>query len=111
MTLNTSAVAVCCSRACAGSRVRALPFCCGSVRVELAGRGAVGALFRLGLVVLPCRVFAGLRLLVRGRLTEPLPWANDHTLPHYEAPCAPQQNSPSIGSYGSLTALRRRWPN
>ena len=32
---------------------------------------AVGALFRSGLVVLPCRVFAGLRLVARRRFTWP----------------------------------------
>ena len=33
-----------------------------------------------------------------------LPWADDHTLPHHEVRCAPQQNSLSIGSYGSLAS-------
>src|SRR5712692_4929148 len=70
MTFSTSAVAVCCSRASASSRVRALTWSCRSTRVELAGRAAVGALSRLGFVVLPCCVFAGLRLIVRRRLTE-----------------------------------------
>src|SRR6266566_5397405 len=100
MTRSTSDVAVCCSRASASSRVRALTCSCRSARVELAGRAAVGPSLRVGFVVLLCGVFAGLRLIARRRLTEP-PWADDHTLPHHEAYCAPQQNSLSIGSYGS----------
>src|SRR6516164_8781052 len=68
-----SLVAVCCSRASASSRVSALTCCCRSARVELAGRASAGALLGLSLVVLPRRVFAGLRFLVRGRLTEPSP--------------------------------------
>jgi hypothetical protein len=52
---------------------------------------------RLGFLVLPCCVFAGLpaysATLSHG--------ADDHTQPHHEARCAPQQNSLSIGSYGS----------
>jgi hypothetical protein len=67
---STSEVAFCCSRASASSRVRALTCSCTSARVELAGRVAVGALLRLGFVVLPCCVFAGLRLIVRCRVTE-----------------------------------------
>src|ERR1700726_159265 len=83
MTRSTSEVAVCCSndsrgslssRACcsrtsANSRVSALTCFCRSARVELAGRTAVGALLHLGLVVLPC--CAGLRVIVRRRLTGP----------------------------------------
>src|SRR6266436_2106565 len=102
MTPRTSDVAVCCSRASASSRVRALTCSCRSARVELAGRASVGVLLRLGFVVLACCAFAGLRVIVRRRLTEPFPWADDHTLPHYEVRCAPQQNSLSIGSYGSI---------
>src|SRR6476660_5221696 len=102
MTCNTSAVAVCWSRASASSRVRALTCSCRSARVELAERAAVGALLRLGFVVLPRCGFAGLRLILRRRLTEPFPWADDYTLPHHEGRCAPQQNSVSIGRYGSL---------
>jgi hypothetical protein len=101
ITRSTSEVAVCCSRASASSRVRALTCSCRSARVELAGRASVGASLRLGFVVLACCAFAGLRLIVRRRLTEPFPWADDHTLPHHEVRCAPQQNSLSIGSYGS----------
>src|SRR6516225_11836161 len=71
MIFSTSAVAVCCSRASPSSRVRALTCCCRSAGVELAWRVAVGALLRLSFVVLPCRVFAGLRVIVRRRLTEP----------------------------------------
>src|SRR6516225_5087688 len=78
MTRSTSEVAVCCSsastscfRASASSRVRAPTSSCRSATVDLPGRAAVGALFRLGLAVLLCRVFAGLRLIVRRRLTEP----------------------------------------
>jgi hypothetical protein len=55
----------------------------------------------LGFVVLPCCVFAGLRLIVRRRFTETFLWADDHTLPHQGGRCAPQQNSASIGSFGS----------
>jgi hypothetical protein len=47
--------------------------------------------------------------MVRRHLTEPFPWADDHTLPHHDIRCAPQQNSLSIGSYGSkarITALQ-----
>jgi hypothetical protein len=73
MTRSTSEVAVCCSRASASSRVRALTCSCRSARVELTGRVAVGALLRLDFVVLVCRVFAGLRLMVRCRLTESFP--------------------------------------
>src|SRR5260221_2234646 len=101
MMRSTSEVAVCCSRASASSRVRALTCSCRSARVELAGRASVGVLLRLGFVVLACCAFAGLRVIVRRRLTEPFPWADDHTLPHHEVRCAPQQNSLSIGSYGS----------
>jgi hypothetical protein len=78
MTRSTSEVAVCCSsasascfRASASSRVRVPTCSCRSARVELAGRAAVGALLRLGFVVLPCCAFAGLRPIVRRRLTEP----------------------------------------
>src|SRR5712692_4016135 len=56
---------------CTSSRARALTCCCRSARVELAWRAAVGALLRLGFVVLPCCVLAGLRVIVRRRLTEP----------------------------------------
>ncbi len=101
MTRSTSEVAVCCSRASASSRVRALTCSCRSARVELAGRASVGVLLRLGSVVLACCAFAGLRAIVRRRLTEPFPWADDHTLPHHEVRCAPQQNSLSTGSCGS----------
>ena len=69
MTPSTSEVAVCCSRATASSRARALTCCCRSARVELAGCAAVGASLRFGLVVLPGRVFA-LRLIVPRRPTE-----------------------------------------
>jgi hypothetical protein len=103
MMRSTSEVAVCCSRASASSRVRALTCSCRSARVELAGRASVGVLLRLGFVVLACCAFAGLRVIVRRRLTEPFPWADDHTLPHHEVRCAPQQNSLSIGSYGSIS--------
>jgi hypothetical protein len=34
-----------------------------------------------------------------------LPRADDHRLPHHEVRCAPQQNSLSIGSYGSISTL------
>ena len=78
ITPSISEAAVCCSsastscfRASASSRVRALTCSCRSARVELVGRAAVGALLRLGFVVLPCCVFAGLRLILRRRLTEP----------------------------------------
>src|SRR5262245_53360427 len=67
---NISVVAVCCSRASASSRVRALTCSC-RLEVELATRAAVGAFLRLGFVVLPCCGFAALRLIVRHRLTEP----------------------------------------
>ena len=101
MTRSTSDAAVCCSRASASSRVRALTCSCRSARVELAGRASVGTLLRLGFVVLACCAFAGLRLIVRRRLTEPFTWADDHKLPHQGVRCATQQNSLSIGSYGS----------
>src|ERR1700756_4456251 len=55
----------------ASSRMRPLTCCCRSARVELAGRAAVGTLSRLGFLVLPCCVFAGLRLAARRCLTEP----------------------------------------
>ena len=71
---STSEVAVCCSRASVSSRVRALTCCCRSARVELAGGAAVGALLRLGFLVLPRCVFAGLRVIVRRRVTEPSRW-------------------------------------
>src|ERR1700756_168505 len=71
MTLSTSEVAVCCSRASASSRVRALTCSCRSATVELAWRAAVGALLRLGFFVLLCCVFAGLRFMAQRRLTEP----------------------------------------
>src|SRR5258708_1655862 len=93
MACRTSEVAICCSNASASSRVRALTCSCRSARVELAGRASVGVLLRLGFVVLACCAFAGLRVIVRRRLTEPFPWADDHTLPHYEVRSAPQQNS------------------
>src|SRR5262249_29475652 len=78
-----------------------------SARVELDWRAAVGALLRSGFVLVACCVFAGLRLIVRRRLTEPLSLGDDHTLPHHEVRCAPQQNSLSIGSYGSHSVIRR----
>ena len=71
MTLSTSEVAACYSRASASSRVRALTCSCRSARVELSERTAVCALLRLGFVALPRCVFAALRLIVRRRLTEP----------------------------------------
>src|SRR6516165_6549987 len=90
-----SLVAVCCSSASAScfcasasSRVRAPTCSCRSARVELATRAAVGALLRRGFVVLPCCVFAGLRLIVRRRLTDPFLWADEHTLPHHGVCCA-----------------------
>ena len=69
MTLSTSAVAVCCSRAAASSRVSALTCFCRSARIELTGCAAVGASLRFGLVVLPGHVFA-LRLIVPRRPIE-----------------------------------------
>src|SRR5215475_7472155 len=105
ITCRTSEVAVCCSRASASSRVRAPTCSCRSARVELDWRAAVGALLRSGFVLVACCVFAGLRLIVRRRLTEPLSLGDDHTLPHHEVRCAPQQNSLSIGSYGSFTSF------
>src|SRR5262249_40953776 len=89
------------SRASASSRVRELTCSCISARVELAPGAAVGAFLRLGFVVPPRCVFAGLRLMVRRRLTDPFPWPDDRTLPHQGGRCAPQQNSVSIGRYGS----------
>src|SRR5262249_36958901 len=73
MTRATSRVVVCCSRDSASSRLTALTCSCRSALVELARHGAVGGLLRLGFVVLPCCVFAGLRLIVRRRLTQPCP--------------------------------------
>src|SRR6516164_11231354 len=104
MTLSTSAVAICCSRASASWRVRALTCSCRSARVELAGGAAVGAWLRLGFFVLLCCAFAGLRLMVQRRLTEPFPCVDDHTLPHHEVRRAQQQNSLVIGSYRSFTS-------
>jgi hypothetical protein len=68
-TRRTSDDAVCCSRASASSRVRALTCACRSARVELAGRAAVGALLRFGLVGLRCCVFEVFRFTVPRRLT------------------------------------------
>src|ERR1700738_1436557 len=87
ITLSTSAVAVCCSRASASSRVRALTWSCRSARVELAGGAAVGAVLRLGFFVVLYCVFAGLLLIAQRRLTEPFTWADDLTLPHHEVRC------------------------
>ena len=77
MTFSTSAVAVCCSsasarcfRASANSLVR-WSSCFSRFREGTRPRAGVGPLLRLGFVVLPCCVFAGLRLIVRRRLTEP----------------------------------------
>src|SRR5262249_49348352 len=71
MTFNTSAVAVCCSRASASSRVRALTCSCRPSRVGLTGRAAAGALLRLGLGRAAVPRFRWLRLMVRRRLAEP----------------------------------------
>src|SRR5262249_9688088 len=108
MMLSTSEVAVCRSRASASSRVRAVTCCCRSARVELAGRAAVGALLRLGFVVLACCAFAGLRLIVPRRLTEPFTWADDQTLSHHGVRCAPQQNGSANGTDGSTAAMQLR---
>jgi hypothetical protein len=62
-------------------------------------------LLRLGFFVVLCCVFAGLLLIAQRRLTEPFTWADDLTLPHHEVRCAPQQNSLSIGSYGSKARI------
>jgi len=85
MTRSTSEVAVCCSsassscfRVSASSRVRAPTCSCRSATVDLPRRVAVGALLRLGLVVLPCCAFLGLRLIVRLPSRRALPWAADH---------------------------------
>src|SRR5215831_20266654 len=96
MTPNTSDVAACCSRASASSRVRALTFCCRSARVELARRVAVGELLRFGLVGLRCCGFAGFRLTVPRRLTEPSRARGTFNLPHREGRCAAQQNWPHM---------------
>src|SRR5262249_4773502 len=106
MTRRTSANAFSRSIASFSSLVRASSFSFRSATEGLLWRAAVGALLRSGFVVLACCVFAGLRLIVRRRLTEPLSLGDDHTLPHHEVRCAPQQNSLSIGSYGSNSALR-----
>src|SRR6516162_2383268 len=71
MTLRTSEVAACCSSASSRSRVRWSSCFCRSAALGLRRRAAVGALLRLGFVVLPCCAFAGLRLIVRRRLTLP----------------------------------------
>jgi hypothetical protein len=94
-------------RASASSRVRALTCSCRSARVELAWRAAgFGALLRSGLVVLACCVFAGLRLIVRRRLTEPFTGADDHTLPHHGVRCAPQQVHPRLAAMGQTRPWR-----
>src|ERR1700756_3872354 len=109
MTLSTSEVAVCCSRASASSRVRALTCSCRSARVELAGGAAVGALLRLGFFVLLCCVFAGLRLIAQRRLTEPFTWTDDHTLPHHGVPLCVTANlaatTRSFGDVGPMSGL------
>jgi hypothetical protein len=104
MTRSTSDAAVCCSRASASSRVRALTCSCRLAR-ELAGRASVGALLRLGFVVLACCAFAGLRLIVRRCLTEPFTWAGDHRLPHHGVRCAPQQIHSRLTAMGHKPAL------
>jgi hypothetical protein len=96
MSLRTLEVAVCCSRAAASSRVRALTCSCRSARVEPAGRAADGPLLRFGFVVLRYRVFAGLRVMVFTSQS----LGRRPTLPHRGVRCAPQQNSLSIVSYG-----------
>jgi hypothetical protein len=45
------------------------------------------------LAVLPCRVFAGLRLMVPRRLTSCSPWADDRSLAQQQVCCAAQQIS------------------
>src|SRR6516225_7546517 len=118
MICSTSAVAVCCSIASASSRVRTSSFFCASFssRVRKSSclsrsaaeeprrRAAVGALLRWGFVVLPRCVFAGLRVIVRRRLAEPSPWADNPTLPHHEVRCAAQQ----IGSRGVRDGSKTR---
>src|SRR5262249_42091480 len=88
--LQFAGIAVCCSRASASSRVRVLTRSCRSATVELAGRAAVRALLRAGLAVLPCRVFAGLRLMVPRRLTSCSRWADDRSLAQQQVCCAAQ---------------------
>ena len=113
MTRSTSEVAVCCSRASASSRVRALACACRSGRVELAGRVVVGALRRFGRVGLRCCGFAGLRLIVRRRLTEP---SHGPTTLYYHIVDAVVQHSINrpgyvrIGSQARITALQHPQP-
>jgi hypothetical protein len=80
--------------------------------LELAGRGAIGALLRLGFFVLACCAFAGLWLIVDAvssspsrALLEPFPWADDPNLPHHEVRCAPQQDRSANVSLGSESRL------
>jgi hypothetical protein len=59
---------------------------------ELLRRPA-DVLVRCGFAVLPGRVFAGLRLIVRRTLTEPSPKRDGRILTHHGLPCALQQIS------------------
>jgi hypothetical protein len=84
MTLSTSAVADCCRNASVSSRVRWSSCFRMSAALGLRRRAAVGALVRFGLVVLPCCVFVGLRL-IGGRLlpraTPTIPGKIPYSLP------------------------------
>jgi len=61
-------------------------------------------LVRLGFVALPCCVFAGLRVIVRRRLTDP---SHGPTIIHYHIICAPQQTSLSGRTGGSAELARQ----
>src|SRR5215472_114471 len=92
MTLSTWPVAVWYSRASVSSRVRKSSCFCSSETEGVSRRTAVGALLRLGFLVPPCCVFAGLRFICAPPSHRALPWADDHTLPHHEVRCAAQQS-------------------
>jgi len=113
ITCNTSDVAACRSRASASSRVSALTSSCRlATTVELAGCASVSASLRLGFILLVCCAFAGSRLIVRCRLSEPFLSTNDHTLPHHEVHCAgyakPGRGCPSrVAVFGTISICVR----
>src|SRR5262249_10974158 len=90
--------------------VRALTCCCRSARVELAGRAAVGTLLRLGFLVPPCCVLAGLRVVARRCLTEPTTTRNHImrlVVHHSRIYCrlAAMGQSRPFGALGRMSAL------
>ena len=72
----------------------------------MAVRAALGALLRLGVVVLTCCSLAGLRPIVRRRLTKPFLWANDLSLPYLRG-VVQHSKTARLGPNGSFSPAAR----